>query len=98
MKKVPAIQQKEIQRTVCLRSEKMKQRSIRLEELSISDPSYLSALDMKTCVMEVEDILLRQLAAEENRKLETRETPVLPITESSEHFKGLEALILSLQY
>jgi hypothetical protein len=70
----------------------------RYHELSSSDPDYRSTLDMKECIFEAVDALLRQLASEENNLNGLTNTPGLPSGVFAKQRKETEDMLLELHY
>jgi hypothetical protein len=92
-----AIQEDDIRKANELHHQNREKRRAQLEEFS-SNSDYLKALDMKKCLMEVQETLLRKLAAEENHIKKLAVVSGLSITNFDERVMELEEVIQSLQY
>ncbi|MCJ1365656.1 hypothetical protein MMC16_004781 [Acarospora aff. strigata] len=87
-----------IQKGKELRRQNWAKRRKRLDELSAVNPELSKALDMKECMLEVQGMLLGELASEENRLKELAETSSRPIADFDERVKEVEEVIQSMQY
>lgn len=74
-----------------------KRRRERLDELSALSPEVLKALDMKECRLEMQQLLLGKLAAEENRLKGLAEDSGPPIANFGERVQEVEEVIRSMQ-
>ena len=71
-----------------------------LEENVASNLEYLQALDVKECVLEVQEVILGKLAAEENRLKGFSDVPEVELTQTSfaERVEEVEEALLMLKY
>ena len=68
------------------------------KEHSISNPDYMTGLNIKECVLEVQALYLKQLAAEENHVKMVAKIPDSETIELDENKKEVEKVIKVLQY
>ena len=97
-RKWQATQDEEIQKGKELRVQNWVKRRERLNEMSALNPEVLKALDVKECMLEVQGMLLRKLAAEGNRLKGLAEDSGPPIANFDERVQEVEEVIRSMQY
>lgn len=91
-------QDDEIQQMRRLRHQNTLKRRERLEELSNSNPEYAKALDIKERMLEVQRMLMRKLAAEQNHFKGLAILPSICNVDFEERVKETEEVIKALQY
>jgi len=91
-------QNEEIQKGKELRVQNWAKRRERLNELSILNSKVLKALDMKECMLEMQEMLLEKLAAKENRLKGLAEDSSSPIANFDERVQEIEEVIRFMQY
>ena len=77
------------------RQERLERREKRKEQCT-SDPEYLTGLDIKECVLDVQAMFLKQLAFEENDFKGLTEAPGLIATDLEKRKKEVEEAIQKL--
>ncbi len=97
-RKWQAAQDEEIQKGKELRVQNWAKRRERLNELFALNPEVLKALDIKECMLEVQEMLLGKLAAEENRLKGLAEDSDPPIANFDERVQEVEEVIRFMQY
>ena len=80
------------------RDSNLEKRQQRLGNLSASDLDYFRRLDMKECMLKVQTVLIRKLAAEENRIKGFVKTFELFDMNFNERVREVEEGIQTLQY
>ncbi len=81
-----------------LRSQNWAKRREWLNELSALNPQLSKALDMKECMLKVQRMILRKLAAEENHLKKLAEISNRSIANFDDRVREIEEMIRSMQY
>lgn len=97
-RKFQSTQAEEIQKGKEQRQQNMTKRQERLKVLSASKPNYLKSLDMKECMLKIQRMLVRKLAAEANHFKRLAVILELSITDFDERVKKIAEVIQALQY
>lgn len=77
------------------RQEKLAERDERRKQ-SASNPAHSMVLNIKECLLEVQQLYLKQLAAEENHVTEVAKMPGVPTIEFEKNRKEVERVIEGL--